>query len=218
MLSNLNRSQFLQARDDYRILLVSFFAPWCGHCRSLNNELLLASKILREDVETHDFTMEAMIATVDVTEEKELAQSEGITGYPTINIYRFGRKLTTYRGERSAREIANYIYKKWSSPVVFCSTVADFDEALETHFGVEDRDHVVPVVIGFFFHPDEEREKEKQRNTSDATCSDGRMDRQAAEPALLIDEMEELLDGTLVISFFLLASCMPFIVCCKYLY
>ncbi len=52
---------------------VAFKAPWCGHCKNLKPDW---DKLSEE--------VEAMIAEVDCTKEKDLCQKHGVKGYPTL--------------------------------------------------------------------------------------------------------------------------------------
>lgn len=78
------------------IMLVEFFAPWCGHCKKLKPVYEDASRQLK----THGIPL----ATVDATEEKTLASKYDVTGYPTLKIFRYG-KVSDYKGGRTASDI-----------------------------------------------------------------------------------------------------------------
>ncbi|CRK28765.1 hypothetical protein BN1723_018361, partial [Verticillium longisporum] len=58
--------------------LVEFFAPWCGHCKTLApvyEELALAFENSKDKVQ---------IAKVDADAQKELGKRFGIQGFPTL--------------------------------------------------------------------------------------------------------------------------------------
>lgn len=47
--------------------------------------------------------IEACIATVDGTVEEELALDEELDGYPTINLYKYGKRHSVYLSGRTSR-------------------------------------------------------------------------------------------------------------------
>ena len=53
------------------IVIVEFYAPWCGHCKSLEPEYEKAASVLKGVVK---------VVAVDATSEEGLAQKYGISG------------------------------------------------------------------------------------------------------------------------------------------
>jgi protein disulfide-isomerase A6 len=68
----------LRSKD---IWLVEFYAPWCGHCKSLEPEWNIAASKLKGQVR---------LGKVDATVETGLAQRFGVKGYPTIKVFEYG--------------------------------------------------------------------------------------------------------------------------------
>lgn len=110
----LSSSNFLSTIETPdQITLVEFFAPWCGHCKSLAPEYAKAAEILSAT------TPRVRLATVDATIEKALADQHRIEGYPTLKIFRDG-KVYDYDGPREASGIAEFMRAQadpaWAPP------------------------------------------------------------------------------------------------------
>lgn len=88
------------ASQEYTI--VEFFAPWCGHCKSLAPEWEAAAK------KTRKLDPPTILAKVDADAHKDLASRYDITGYPTIKIFK-GGKASEYEGPREAKGIVKYV-------------------------------------------------------------------------------------------------------------
>jgi protein disulfide-isomerase-like protein len=85
--------------------LIEFFAPWCGHCKSLAPEYeILATTFARAPVK---------IASVDADQYKELGSRFEVKGFPTIKWFPAGSKEgEAYQGGRTAADLIDFVNKK----------------------------------------------------------------------------------------------------------
>jgi len=77
--------------------LVEFYAPWCGHCKSLAPLYEIVAKAFANEPEV-------VIANVNADKYRELGQKYGVTGFPTLKFFKKGSKTPQdfQRGTESA--------------------------------------------------------------------------------------------------------------------
>jgi len=87
--------------DDSKDVFVEFYAPWCGHCKSLAPKYEKLGEMFAKDTNV-------VIAKVDATENDTPAQ---IKGFPTLILYAAGHKANpvTYQGERTEQAMADWL-------------------------------------------------------------------------------------------------------------
>lgn len=112
------KSDVIQAGDkdfkdivlkDKGIVFVEFYAPWCGHCKSLTPEYEKAAKVLGGVVK---------VVAVDATAHESLAQKYQIKGFPTIKVFGADKKAPTdFEGQRTADAIISEAMKQTNSLV-----------------------------------------------------------------------------------------------------
>jgi len=88
--------------DHTKDVFVKFFAPWCGHCvRMAPAWEELASKNDNADV---------VIAEVDAAAHSELAQKNGVRGFPTIKLFTKTNKAgVNFQGARDVPSLQNFL-------------------------------------------------------------------------------------------------------------
>ena len=71
---DLNPGNFNEIVNPESLMLVEFFAPWCGHCKALAPHYEEAATALKEK--------NIKLAKVDCVDQADLCQAKGIQGYP----------------------------------------------------------------------------------------------------------------------------------------
>jgi len=117
------------------LLLSSFFAPWCGHCKSLAPEYEIVGTTFAK------YSSKVAVAKIDCDAESEVCQNNGVSGYPTLKWFSADGTAESYSGGRTANDIISFINSKTglkAGPTKAPSNVVDltndnFDEkVLET--------------------------------------------------------------------------------------
>ncbi len=95
---NTQRFKELAAQDG--LLVVDFFATWCGPCKKL-------SPILDEVAE--EFAGKANIVKVDIDESEDLAVEFGIRSVPTVLFLKGGQVVDKFVGAVPKSEIVSKV-------------------------------------------------------------------------------------------------------------
>ncbi|KAF8607657.1 disulfide isomerase [Ceratobasidium sp. AG-I] len=100
---DLTADNFKATVDAEDLMLVEFFAPWCGHCKALAPQYEEAATTLKNT--------SIKLAKVDCVDNADLCQANGVGGYPTLKVFRNG-KDKEYSGPRKADGIVSYMKKQ----------------------------------------------------------------------------------------------------------
>lgn len=107
------------------LVLVEFFAPWCGHCKNLGPEYVKAAAELKEK--------NIPLVQVDCDDNKEFCMNMQIPGYPTIKVFKNSdiQNAKDYQGARSADAIVNFMVKQSLPVVINAESKADLDAIIK---------------------------------------------------------------------------------------
>ncbi|WP_339106102.1 thioredoxin [Haloterrigena salinisoli] len=83
---------------EYDVVLVDFYADWCGPCQMLEPVL----EGLADETD-------AVIAKVDVDEHQQLASAYGVRGVPTLVLFADGEQVEQHTGALSADRLRDLI-------------------------------------------------------------------------------------------------------------
>ena len=96
----INSTDFPALVQDDKLLVVDFFATWCGPCKKLSPTL---------DEVSEEFGDRVNIVKVDVDESDDLAMTYGIRSVPTVLFFKKGQQVDKFVGALPKSEIVSKI-------------------------------------------------------------------------------------------------------------
>lgn len=90
--------------SDRTVAAVQFYAPWCGHCRSLAPHWVKAASSLKGVV---------TFGAVNCDTHSDLCAKHGVKSFPTVKAFVNGKAGVEFKGERSASAI-----KAWAMQLI----------------------------------------------------------------------------------------------------
>lgn len=92
--------EYLEAIKSTRVVLVEFYATWCGHCRNMAQVVKQIKELLAGNVDIYQ---------LDVDANNKLADIEHVTATPTFILYRDGKEVWRESGEMEGQYLLSKI-------------------------------------------------------------------------------------------------------------
>ena len=100
MIQHLDKSNFDSTINNNQVVLVDFFADWCGPCTALHPTL--------EELAT-DFEGKAIISKINVDKNPELATQFKVRSIPALFYFKNGEIVGTQNGVHSKSVISSHL-------------------------------------------------------------------------------------------------------------
>ena len=97
---NMNREQFDEMIRSGKTFLVDYWAPWCGYCRKIEVAYEAVSETWGRSIP---------VAKINIDEEEQLSDSQGIEIIPTLVLYKDGKAAATLRVPESRDMIEQFL-------------------------------------------------------------------------------------------------------------
>jgi len=114
--------------------LVKFYAPWCGHCKKIAPEFEKAATTLKAN------DPPVALFEIDCTDNQKSCGAHGVSGYPTLKVFRNGEP-SDYSGGRTAADMVKSMAGQAGDASTEIKDMAKWKSVSALK---------VPVVVGFF--------------------------------------------------------------------
>ena len=88
-MTHFNKESFDKALDQGKLMMVDFWADWCGPCRMLG-------PVIKDLADRYEG--KAVVGKVNVDDEQELAIRYGVMSIPTVIFFKDGKEVDRIRG------------------------------------------------------------------------------------------------------------------------
>ncbi|KAL1535048.1 Protein disulfide-isomerase like 2-1 [Salvia divinorum] len=143
--------------DEKKDVLVEFYAPWCGHCKTLAPTYEKVATALNQEEDV-------VIANLDADKYKDLAEKYGVSGYPTLKFFPKNNKAgEDYSAGRDLDEFVTFINEK-------CGTNRDAKGQLTSKAGIVE---ALDALVKEFISAPEEKKSVFKKLEEEADKLDG---------------------------------------------
>ena len=96
----INNTQFQKWMQEGKTILVDYWAPWCGYCRRIGPAY---DKIAEE------YGDRLVVAKVNIDEEPQLTEAQGVEVIPTLILYKDGKAVNRVVAPKSKAAIDQFL-------------------------------------------------------------------------------------------------------------
>ncbi len=89
-------AKFKETIDSNQLVLVDFYADWCGPCKMMSPILQEVKSIVKDEVK---------IIKINVDQHQDLASHFMVRGVPTMMLFKSGKMLWRQSGVLSAKDL-----------------------------------------------------------------------------------------------------------------
>lgn len=95
----LNKDETLKSLQDGELIIIDFFAKWCGPCQML---LPIYTEVANKQDSIN-------MSSIDIDENPDIAADNGVMGVPTIVAFRNGKEISRITGFQTKEALVKFI-------------------------------------------------------------------------------------------------------------
>ena len=99
MENNKNKEEAKKLIDSKKLVIIDFFASWCGPCQMF---IPVFEEFAKNNKDIEMFK-------VDIDNDADFAGESNVQGVPTIIAYKDGKELSRFSGFKSAEELKEFV-------------------------------------------------------------------------------------------------------------
>lgn len=93
-------AKFNEIIQSNQLVLIDFFADWCGPCKMMSPVLQEVKAILKDDIK---------IIKINVDQHQDLASEFMVRGVPTLLLFKSGKMLWRQSGVLSVKDLVSTV-------------------------------------------------------------------------------------------------------------
>ncbi|EKX38717.1 hypothetical protein GUITHDRAFT_144104 [Guillardia theta CCMP2712] len=99
---DLSPDNITSTSQQYKYMMLEFYAPWCGHCQALEPEYSQAAEEISAE------SSQVVLARLDVTQYPSVQEEYGVKSFPTLKWFEDGKLTSLQPNERQAGKIVEW--------------------------------------------------------------------------------------------------------------
>lgn len=99
--------EFKREVENYDSIFIKFYAPYCGHCKSMAQDFVKTAKKMADE------DPPVVLAEVDCTSATgtKICSKYNVRGYPSLKLFKQGSPYKDYEGQRMTKDLTEWLKK-----------------------------------------------------------------------------------------------------------
>jgi len=125
MLKRITKGNFKPTIKNNKVVVVDFYADWCGPCKAFNPTLQRLAK---------EYTGKAVVGKINIDKSQSLANKYDVKSIPTVLYFLDGKLVGKSNGARTFRDLSNTLDSLLDEPKATKESGGSFVSKLFSRF------------------------------------------------------------------------------------
>lgn len=129
MMIILNEDNFQRIINQYQVVLVQFYVPWCGHCKKFSHELTKASDLTRSTNQSIVFGI------LNADQHENIANAYNVHNFPSLRLF-LNKTMIAYEGPKDFEFILAWVSARMETGAQMVNSTAQIHSFLNNYSSV----------------------------------------------------------------------------------